>query len=266
MTPTTCTQPPADTHEHCPLHGCVEYVCCVPANTEPSEPAAEGPKRYVAGHGWLPAAQAELASLPAGVAPSAWLHVRAVEGVASQCLDNRFEQLTQEQFRALRKAASLNRERAAKRDRIAALVELHPLLGDVASRFRRDGELSERQIGAAERAIRQHAEREAKRLAREAQWAAERAAASPAPAGRVQVTGKVIKLVDYPSDYAFDGYVTKMIVVDDAGWRVFITVPAAIGQVEQGQRVKFMAKLEPKSDDPTFAKGSRPTKAEILAD
>ena len=26
-----CPQPPADDHEHCPLHGCVEYVCCEPA-------------------------------------------------------------------------------------------------------------------------------------------------------------------------------------------------------------------------------------------
>jgi hypothetical protein len=25
-----CPQPPADDHEHCPNHGCVEYVCCVP--------------------------------------------------------------------------------------------------------------------------------------------------------------------------------------------------------------------------------------------
>ena len=25
-----CPQPPADDHEHCPLHGCVEYVCCEP--------------------------------------------------------------------------------------------------------------------------------------------------------------------------------------------------------------------------------------------
>lgn len=31
--PTPCPNPPADDHEHCPLHGCVEYVCCVP--TEP---------------------------------------------------------------------------------------------------------------------------------------------------------------------------------------------------------------------------------------
>lgn len=26
-----CTNLPADDHEHCPLHGCVEYVCCIPA-------------------------------------------------------------------------------------------------------------------------------------------------------------------------------------------------------------------------------------------
>lgn len=27
-----CPQPPADDHEHCPLHGCVEYVCCEPSS------------------------------------------------------------------------------------------------------------------------------------------------------------------------------------------------------------------------------------------
>lgn len=29
MTLPACANPPADDHEHCPFHGCVEYVCCV---------------------------------------------------------------------------------------------------------------------------------------------------------------------------------------------------------------------------------------------
>lgn len=32
MTTTNCTDPNTP-HEHCPIHGCVEYVCCVPTHT-----------------------------------------------------------------------------------------------------------------------------------------------------------------------------------------------------------------------------------------
>jgi hypothetical protein len=28
---TACIDPDGTPHEHCPLHGCVEYVCCIPA-------------------------------------------------------------------------------------------------------------------------------------------------------------------------------------------------------------------------------------------
>lgn len=47
--------------------------------------------------------------------------------VGETCLDNRFE-LTKSEFDRLRKEASLNRERSRKADRIAALIEEHPVL------------------------------------------------------------------------------------------------------------------------------------------
>lgn len=47
--------------------------------------------------------------------------------VGETCLDNRFD-LTKAEFDTLRKAAALNRERTAKRDRIAALLAEHPVL------------------------------------------------------------------------------------------------------------------------------------------
>lgn len=47
--------------------------------------------------------------------------------VGETCLDNRFS-LTKGEFDTLRKNAALNRERNAKRERIAALIEQHPAL------------------------------------------------------------------------------------------------------------------------------------------
>ena len=128
----------------------------------------------------------------------------------------------------------------------------HPILLDLSAKLHRYGSLSEAQISLAARIVAEQAEREAAK-----------AATPPAPAGRMVVEGKVIKLNSFEGDF---GWVHKMIVVTDAGWRVNVTVPRDIAEVEKGQRVRFTATLAPAEDDPTFAKGTRPVKAEILAD
>ncbi len=100
----------------------------------------------------------------------------------------------------------------------------------------------------------------------------ERGSAPPAPAGRVTVTGTVVHTKWQCHDF---GESLKMLVVAIEGYRVWVTVPADLlderGELAKGTTVRFDAKLMPKTrahdprlqgdEDPTFAFGSRPTKA-----
>lgn len=110
--------------------------------------------------------------------------------------------------------------------------------------------------------------------ARQAARAAERAAATPAPTGRHQIQGEIIAVRSYDGDY---GITWKMTVKTDAGYRVHVTVPRDLEPDTyngeefrdhmdglKGQRVELTVTLAPAADDPTFAKGTRPTKARTL--
>lgn len=186
--------------------------------------------------------------------------------VGEQCLANRFTGMTSAQFKALRERAALNRERTSKTAKIAALCEEHPLLtwltypvyfnafvGDVGGQMLRNGELSERQIATVERSIVQETERSDERSAQRAQL-------TRAPGGKVRVTGTVLSTKEKETDW---GWTLKMLVMDDRQFKVWITVPSALN-VEKGDRVAFFCTLKPSADDPSFAFGSRPTKAEKL--
>lgn len=127
------------------------------------------------------------------------------------------------------------------------------ILLELSGKLRRFGSLSAGQIALAEKIVAEDAERAAKR-------AAEQAAANPAPAARVTVTGVVTGLREYDGDF---GTTYKMHVKADDGYRVFVTIPRDIDPAI-GDRVRFTATLAPADDDPTFAKGSRPVKGAIL--
>jgi len=171
----------------------------------------------------------------------------------------RNNQLARER-RARKRAEEAERKAAERAERAAAyaaenadvLAELETLTGEFADDLRatlaETGQLSENQ-GAAVLRI-----------------AAEKAAepeAAPVEAGRIEITGKVV------STKWVDGYgpraraVKKMVVLDDRGFRVYGTVPAAIGGVERGERVAFTATVEASDDDETFGFFKRPTKARI---
>jgi len=109
---------------------------------------------------------------------------------------------------------------------------------------------------ASERAVEQAA-RDAAKAEREAA----KANAAPAPEGRVEVEGIVGTIKAYENDY---GVTYKMFVETDAGYTVLVSVPAAISDVEEGQRVRFTATLT-HGNECTFAFGKRPSKAEVLA-
>lgn len=84
---------------------------------------------------------------------------------------------------------------------------------------------------------------------------------APCPNGKTEVIGEVIcvKLQE-----SYFGNTLKMLVKDDKGFKVWVTLPSALGGVQKGARVKFTATLEQSNDDETFGFGKRPSKASIL--
>jgi hypothetical protein len=202
--------------------------------------------------------------------------------VGEQCLSNRFEGLSKAQFQALRAAARLNREQLTRRERIAALVDTYPLLADltypaitahygdficdIAYKMQRDGQLSERQIAAVCKAVERENGWLIRDAARAAAQAAEQATATPAPHGRVRVTGKVLSTKAQDGDW---GTVWKMLVQAVEGYRVWVSIPREIDP-DKGQWVAFTATLAAKQStpgeeaDPFFAIGTRPVKGEII--
>lgn len=215
--------------------------------------------------------------------------------VGEQCLDNRFD-LAAEEFQALRKAAKLNRERANRDERIAALVQENQsvawlvengsdvqtseFLSDVRQKFLDNGRLSPGQVGAVERAK--------AGIERRKQWAAERAAKSAAlvaagvraPEGRVEVEGEIVSARVQQSDF---GDNVKIVVKTDAGWACWLTLPSSLGDslrddngnhlyslsetadAVKGKRVRLTATLTRSPSDQTFAFGKRPAKASFIS-
>jgi hypothetical protein len=97
--------------------------------------------------------------------------------------------------------------------------------------------------------------------AREAAKLAAGAQDNLAPEGRLAVSGVVRSTKEVESMY---GMQHKMTVDLDgpaphAFTRVYCSVPAALGRVERGDRVEFVATFERSLGDPRFAFGSRPS-------
>lgn len=84
---------------------------------------------------------------------------------------------------------------------------------------------------------------------------------TPVVEGRIDIAGKVLSTKWQESLY---GDTLKMLVLDDRGFKVWGTVPAAIDDVERGNRVAFTASVERSDDDETFGFYKRPVKAELI--
>jgi hypothetical protein len=98
-------------------------------------------------------------------------------------------------------------------------------------------------------------------------------AARPAPAaaieGRIEITGEIISSKVQYSDY---GRTSKMLVLDDRGFKVWGTVPKDVpGECNdqdewlatRGTRVTFTATISRSDNDSTFGFFKRPTKASV---
>ena len=132
----------------------------------------------------------------------------------------------------------------------------------LAEQLARKGALSDKQVGAVERAIRGDA-------ALAARKAEEAKTAKPAPAGRVEVTGQVASTRTQDGEF---GITHKMLVKAD-GFKVWVTIPRDLiwageigGDVEalKGHTVSFTATLEPSRDDASFCFGKRPSNARLV--
>lgn len=207
--------------------------------------------------------------------------------VGEDCLDNRFAELNKAEFQALRKAASLNRERQAKAETVNATFAANPWLSEVEeygndfldslyAQACRGKVLSERQVEAGQEALARAKEQAAIWEARKAAEAALVDQGVKAPEGKVKVTGEVVSVKWHDSPY---GGSLKMVVKSDEGWKVWVSVPKSMQMasmllpsgewveredVAPGERVEFVATLTPSDSDPLFAFGKRPTQAKIL--
>lgn len=130
------------------------------------------------------------------------------------------------------------------------------------SKVNRYGSTSDKFVRAIMRDMVRTERREEERAAREA---AEAATASPVVEGRITVEGEVLTTKWQESSYGYGSEVLKMLVRDARGFKVWGTVPAAIDNVERGERVRFTATVEASQDDPTFGFFKRPSKAEVVA-
>lgn len=113
----------------------------------------------------------------------------------------------------------------------------------------------------AAQAAAQEAVEQARKAAREAARQAERDAAEDVPTGREVVTGEIVSIKEQQDQFKYyEAYITKMLVRDDRGFKVYGTMPANL-DAAPGDRVTFTANLKPSNDDPKFGFLSRPTKA-----
>jgi hypothetical protein len=90
--------------------------------------------------------------------------------------------------------------------------------------------------------------------------AEERAVAADAPSGRVAIEGRVLKVESRESVY---GIVDKMLIKDESGWMGWVSRPSG-ADFERGDKVRLVASWEVSRDDPKFAFGKRPSKAELV--
>lgn len=212
--------------------------------------------------------------------------------VGETCLDGRFA-MEQAEFQKLRKSASLNRERMARDARFELLCDENPDLAyatyadniynvvvddrgarfgnvsgcswalstliDIARKARQYGDPSPRQLDLVSKLMGEVSVKADTYAAKMAEQAA-KAPAAPVPTGRVEITGKIIKVDTRANDF---GVRVVMTVEHADGWRVWGTMPAALDNVgaDKGDTVTFTATVKASDDDVTFGYISRPSKA-----
>lgn len=123
-------------------------------------------------------------------------------------------------------------------------------LSDLRRKAVRFGELSERQLMAAQKFLDNDNRRSAEAMELE-----------PIPEeGRMQISGTVLSVKVRYSNF---GETLKMVVLDDRKFKVWGTVPAKLGVPEKGDHVTFTATVKVSDDDSSFGFYSRPAGATL---
>jgi hypothetical protein len=127
-------------------------------------------------------------------------------------------------------------------------------IADVIGKLIKYGSISDAQVNLLRVKVQRHDNYEA----RQKKFAAEREAAAPCPKGRVKVSGTVLKVAAYDSQF---GTTMKMTVKAHEGFMVFVSVPSSIPVPDRGATVSFVATITPSDNDPKFGFGKRPVAA-----
>jgi len=135
-------------------------------------------------------------------------------------------------------------------------------LADIVDRLVKWGSLSEKQLNFVGLLVKRIDNKVAYEAEQAARKAAEQANAADCPKGKVKISGEILstKVVD-----GYYGLQTKMLVREDLGFKVWGSLPAAIGSAKKGDRVTFTATVKPSDDDSKFGFFSRPTKASVTS-
>jgi len=122
---------------------------------------------------------------------------------------------------------------------------------DILHKFRKYGNLSDRQRDCFTESISRDHEYQARKEAEANE------PKGPAPTGRQEVTGTVLSIKEQDTPF---GFTLKMLVKLENNSKVWCTVPsAALDELDRRDEITFKATFTPSDDDPHFAFGSRPT-------
>ena len=169
--------------------------------------------------------------------------------IGEQCLGNRFDAgLTAEQFQALRKAASLNRERTARKGKVEAVLAEHPDLRaatdsnnsfvvDVMRKLHKYGNISDAQIAAVKRALIRDAEWKVKRAAQHAEDAKSEFIAEVGK--RITLTAEVVATKPIESFYG-----DKLFIMLRSGDDIAVTFYSGMDGYEKGETVTIKATVK----------------------
>lgn len=88
---------------------------------------------------------------------------------------------------------------------------------------------------------------------------------TPAPTGRVEVTGEVISIKHRVNEFTGDDVYKMLVLLNDRN-KVYCSVPRGVNHdTAKGMKIRFVARFERSKDDEHFSFGSRPTLKEVLS-
>jgi hypothetical protein len=125
---------------------------------------------------------------------------------------------------------------------------------DIVGKFVKYGSINDNQMTLLRKLVDNIPGRDQRNAEWEAKKAADKAAAKPAPTGRVKIEGTILKVEERETQF---GLVSKMTVKTDDGWIAWGSVPSN-ATVEKDCRIVFVATVTPSEHDAKFAWFKRP--------